>query len=34
MKSKVCKMYKIYDENDKNKKVSETTMIKEEVYVG
>ena len=34
MKSKVGKMYKIYDENDKNKKVSETTMIKEEVYVG
>ena len=34
MKSKVGKMYKIYDENDKNKKVSETTMIKAEVYVG
>ena len=34
MKSKVGKMYKIYDENDRNKKVSETTMIKEEVYVG
>lgn len=34
MKSKVGKMYKIYDENDSNKKVSETTMIKEEVYVG
>ena len=34
MKSKVGKMYKIYDENDKNKKVSETTMIKEEVYIG
>lgn len=34
MKSKVGKMYKIYDENDINKNVSETTMIKEEVYVG
>lgn len=34
MKLKVGKMYKIYDENDSNKKVSETTMIKEEVYVG
>ncbi len=34
IKHQVGKMYKMYDENDTNKDVLETTIIKEELYIG
>ena len=34
IKDKVGKMYKMYDENDNNKEIMETTVIKEVQYNG
>ena len=34
IKHQVGKMYKMYDINDTNKDILETTVIKEEIYIG